>query len=273
LKRPIPRIKWHMLRRHRSDPPFLRENLRAALRARAPCEVDLVFTADGHAFCLHDLCLDRETTGFGPASARTRREIERLRQRGNDGSVLDSAPLFLDEIVAEVRGAAGLAPASVQLDVKAPVASFTEEALRLFRVTLAETAPLFIASGEDWLLIERLSDAAPRLHGGFDPLCHYPRSYTLDSHQFRGLGEKMLAMARGATMFYLEADLVIAGLNRGVNLVDIVSAKGALVDVWTLDADRPGLQGDLRRMIEAGCDQITSNDPETLRPLVEEIVA
>jgi hypothetical protein len=60
VRNPTPRLKWHMLRRRKSDAPFLRENLVAALRAGAACEVDLAFTADGHALCLHDATLDRK---------------------------------------------------------------------------------------------------------------------------------------------------------------------------------------------------------------------
>ena len=262
-----------MLRRRRSDPPFLRENLRAAIAAGAACEVDIVFTADGHAFCLHDLDLDRETTGSGPAQARTRIEIERLRQRGNGRAVLNAPPLFLDEIVAEVRQGAASAPRSVQLDIKAPHDSLTEEALRRLRTVLGPSAPLFIAGGYDWPTIERLAQEVPGLHAGFDPLAHYPRSCALTADEFRALGESTLAMANDAVMFYLEAELVIAGLGQDVNLIEMVSRNGASVDVWTLDLDRPDLRYVLRRVIDAGCHQITSNDPEDLGALVEEMAA
>ncbi len=66
----LPRLKWHMLRRRRGDPPFFRRNLVAGLEAGAALEVDLVVTADGHFLCLHDLTLDAETTGTGPLLRR-----------------------------------------------------------------------------------------------------------------------------------------------------------------------------------------------------------
>ena len=62
--RPIA-LKWHCLRRSRTDPAFSRANLRAGLAAGAVVEVDLAATADGDLVCLHDLMLDRETTGRG----------------------------------------------------------------------------------------------------------------------------------------------------------------------------------------------------------------
>src|SRR5215467_15428669 len=101
-ERRLPRLKWHMLRRRKSDAPFLRENLAAALRAGAACEVDVVLTRDGHALCLHDRTLDRETTGTGRVTDATRAEIEQIRRRAADGAPLDDPPLFVDELVAVV---------------------------------------------------------------------------------------------------------------------------------------------------------------------------
>jgi hypothetical protein len=46
---------------------------------------------------------------------------------------------------------------------------------------------------------------------------------------------------------------------------------GARVDAWTIDADLPDLRDVLRRLIAVGCHQLTSNDPEALRPIVEEV--
>ena len=49
--------------------------------------------------------------------------------------------------------------------------------------------------------------------------------------------------------------------------------NGAEVDVWTIDADRTGLRDQLAVLIDAGCTQVTSNDPDILQPLLEEIAA
>jgi hypothetical protein len=95
----------------------------------------------------------------------------------------------------------------------------------------------------------------------------------LTKEEFRRLGERTLAVAPGASMFYLEAKLVLAALDKGVNLVETVARNGALVDAWTLDADRPNLRHELRCVIEAGCHQVTSNDPDVLCALIEEITA
>lgn len=267
-----PRLKWHMLRRKSSDPAFLRENLRAALLAGAACEVDIVLTKDGEAFCLHDLSLDRETTGTGLASAATRAQVERLRQRGPDGRVLESPPLFLDEIAAIVREMGARAPGLVQLDIKAPPEEIDADALRRIGSVLGDRAPAFVAGGYDWTAIQRLADAAPGLRRGFDPLAFYPRDCSLDADAFRRLGEKTFATAPEADIFYLEARLVLAGLDRGANLIEMVTGRGAMVDCWTLDAARPRLRDDVTRLLQAGCTQITTNDPDALSAVIKELV-
>jgi len=261
-----------MLRRRKSDPPFLRENLAAALNAVAACEVDVVVTRDGHALCLHDRTLDRETTGTGRVAEATRADIERLRQRGTDGAALASAPLFVDEVVAAVAQAGIRERALVQLDVKARDAEWTPAALDRLATLLGDRADAFIASAYDWNTVETLVAAVPGLHAGFDPLSLYPRSFALDADGFRDLARRTLAIAPNASIYYLEAKLVTAALERGVNLVEEVSREGAEVDAWTIDADRPELEALLRRLIGAGAHQITSNDPERLAAIVAEMV-
>ncbi len=286
-----PRLKWHMLRRRKADAAFLRANLRAALAAAADgplaaaaagsppaMEVDLRLTADGHALCLHDRTLDRETSGTGPVSAHLRADIERLRQRAPDGALLADAPLFLDELATVVGKAPGIAPATVQLDVKLRADALDAQACARFGAVLGghsrpDNAGRFIASGADWRAVCALADAAPGLHRGFDPLALYPRDLALDADGFRVLAARTLDVAPRAAIYYLEANLVLAALARGVNLVEEVSRDGAMVDAWTVDADRPHLDDLLRQLIAAGVHQVTSNDPEALAPRIAHIVA
>jgi glycerophosphoryl diester phosphodiesterase len=269
MSRRLPRVKWHMLRRRKSDPPFLRDNLAAALAAGAACEVDIRFTADGHALCLHDATLDRETTGSGPVAGATRRGIERLRQRGSDGAVLDTPPLFFDEIAAAVACNGPAAPATLQLDVKTPATALTDDAIGRVASLLREQADAFIASAYDWQSVQKLVGAVPGLHAGFDPLKLYARPIALDAAGFVALANRTRALAAGASVYYLEAGLILAALERGVNLVREFRDGGATrIDAWTIDADRADLADVLAQLVTAGCDQITSNDPESLLPLV-----
>lgn len=272
-----PRLKWHKLRQRADDPPFQQHNLVAALAAGVPCEVDLRFTADHHALCIHDAVLDHETTGTGPVAAANRADIEAARQRGNRGQVLDTPLLFLDEVVEAVRvhrltHGSAVGPGLVQLDVKTPVADLHPEALARFGQLLGPDAPSFIASGYERDLIERLTAAAPGLQAGFDPLAFYRQPQSLRPDQLRALADRTRFEAPGALIYYLQADLVVAGLDRGVNLVELVTdgRPGILVDAWTVDPTRPRLRALLARLVGAGVGQITTNDPATLGPLVAE---
>ena len=262
----MPRLKWHMLRRRKADAPFLRENLVAALDARAACEVDIVFTADGHAVCLHDQTLDRETTGHGVVADTTRAAIELLRQRSPDGAALASAPLFLDEVVETVT-AIGAVPAQVQLDIKRSAAALTTPTLERLARLLQGRSDAFIASAYQWDIVSKLVAAVPGLHAGFDPLAFYPRSFALDAKGFRDVAERTRTTAPNASIYYLEAKLILAALDRGVDLVQELGST-ALIDAWTIDADHPQLTDVLRRLIRIGCHQITSNDPERLAAII-----
>ncbi len=265
-----PRLKWHKLRYRAEDPPFQRHNLAAALAAQAPCEVDLRFTADHHALCIHDAVLDHETTLTGPVAATLRADVELGRQRANRGHPLDTPPLFLDEVVAAARRHGAVGPGLVQLDVKTPVAELHPDALTRFGSLLGADAPAFIASGYQWDLIERLTAAAPGLRAGFDPLALYRQPQSMSAGQLRDLAERTRAEAPGAEIYYLEATLVLAGLDRGVDLVGLLTdgRPGVLVDAWTVDPTRPRLAAALARLVDAGVGQITTNDPATLGPLV-----
>jgi hypothetical protein len=137
--------------------------------------------------------------------------------------------------------------------------------------TLGDCAPAFIAGGYDWEAVRRIAAAAPGMHRGFDPLSFYPRSCALDAEALREVAARTLATAPDASIYYLEAKLVLAGLDRGVDLVAAVTGAGARVDAWTIDASRPDLRDVLRRLIAAGCHQITTNDPEALAPIVGEV--
>ncbi len=265
-----PRLKWHMLRRRRGDPPHLRANLAAGLAAGAALEVDLVPTADGHFVCLHDLTLDAETTGAGPVADATRADLMRLRQRGPGGVALDSPPLFLDEVVSAARAGWRRGGGLVQLDVKAPERMDAAIFARL-RSVIGDQAPRFIASSYDPGFVATLQEALPGVARGFDPLALYARGMPHDAVGFEALAEDTHRLAPDVGIYYLEADLIVAGLDAGVNMVAAVAGGGAEVDAWTVDADRPGLLEKLRRLIAAGVDQITTNDPDVLTAILEEI--
>ncbi len=268
-----PRLKWHRLRRRAGDPPFARANLGPGLEAGAAIEIDLMVTADAEPLCVHDQTLDRETTGHGPVREATRANIEKLRQRGNAGEPLDEPPLFLDEVVAAVRAAPDNAGGLVQIDLKEPGARLSEDEVARIAGLLGDLAPRFIVSGAEWEPVQRLVRATPGLTFGFDPLGLYRGGLPGDAAGFRAIAEATLETAPGAAIYCLEARLVLAALRCGVDLVALVKRDGAEVDVWTLDPTTPGLQEILRTLLGLGCDQITTNDPEAIGPMLEELLA
>lgn len=262
-----PRLKWHMLRRRRSDPPHARPNLAAGLDAHASLEVDIVVTHDGHFACLHDLTLDRETTGTGPVAEASRAELMQLRQRGPGGATLDSPPLFLDEIVAALARRERPFLGIVQLDMKVPGERFSDGLAGRLREMLGAHAAAFIVSGTDPDLVRRIGVAMPKVALGFDPLDVYAAGPPSTAAEFEDLAETTLRLAPGLQTYYLEADLILAGLEQGVNLVERVGGNGAEIDAWTVDANRPDVRAVLDRLIAAGCRQITTDDSEILETL------
>ncbi len=181
------------------------------------------------------------------------------------------APLFLDEVTATVASIGVAAPALVQLDVKTRAQALTTAACEQFRSTLDGCADAFIASAYEWEAVARLVAATPGLHAGFDPLAFYPRTFDLDADAFRAIAARTLSTAPRASIYYLEARLILAALERGVNLVREVGVAGARVDAWTIDPEFPNLHDALRRILDAGVAQITTNDPERLGPIVTQI--
>lgn len=262
------RLKWHKLRWRATDPAFSRTNLAAALAVGAPCEVDLRFTADHHALCLHDATLDAETSGTGPVATATRRDLEQYRQRGNLGEVLGAGLLFLDEVVA-LAAASDVPPgaAQIQLDVKTPVDDLHPRAVAGLAGLLADAAPAFIVSGYEPALLRRLVDAVPGVRHGFDPLHLYRHRRELTPDDLRALARHTRAAVPDAAVYYLEARLILGALDRGVDLVAELApgpTGNAMVDAWTVDPGRSGLDGALRRLVAAGVGQITTNDPCSL---------
>lgn len=263
----LPRLKWHMLRRRRSDPPHLRANLAAGLDADASLEVDIVVTRDGQFACLHDLTLNRETTGTGPVAEASRGELMQLRQRGPGDVVLDSPPLFLDEIVAALAERERPFQGIVQLDMKEPGERFGDALVKPLRGTLGAYPGAFIVSGTDSDLIRRIGDTMPEVARGFDPLDVYAAGPPTTAAEFSSLAETTLRLAPGLRVYYLEANLILAGLDHGVNLVEEVGAGDAEIDAWTVDANRPDVRSVLDRLIATGCRQITTNDAEILEAM------
>ena len=165
------------------------------------------------------------------------------------------------------RGSGGL----TQLDIKEPQVRFDDALVEQFAGTIGNVRHRFIASGCDAKLIGHLRRAAPEITCGFDPLDLYDLGRLRNAADIEALAVDTLRLAPDAAIYYLEADLVLKGLDFGVSLVERLTGNGAKIDAWTVDADRPGLREVLQRLIGAGVHQITTNDPDELEIILQEM--
>jgi glycerophosphoryl diester phosphodiesterase len=260
-------LKWHQLRRAGSDPSHDRTNLRLGIERGASLEVDVVATRDGHFVCLHDDDLACETTGEGLVRDRDRAAIEGLRQCGNDGRPLDSAPLFLDELLETLASAPADWPGRLQLDLKQPAELIDPPIIERFAALAGPVARHLMLGGTQWRAVQKLGRAVPGLRLGFDPLDIHEAAPPDSAAEFHALGAYTLAHARGAAIFYFHIPTVLRGLELGIDLIAMAKAAGAEVDAWRLEPEDDRAAAKLTRLIEAGVDQITADSPEALERL------
>ncbi|MEX0852855.1 MAG: glycerophosphodiester phosphodiesterase family protein [Bauldia sp.] len=248
-------LKWHMLRRAADDPPFSIANLRLGLAAGASLEIDVRALADGAWVCLHDDGLDEETDGSGPVKAADTAAIGKLRISGSD-----YAPPLLDQIAREVAITPD-AGGCLQIDLKEPAEGLSSRAIGRFAAAIAPVAGRCRLSGTDWNAVRTLAEAVPSLSLGFDPLDLAAGRGLADADSINAFVEEVAATAPAASAFYVHYRFVERALSFGINPVRRLKQNGAMVDIWTLDPSTPDIGDVLRRMVEAGADQITTNDP------------
>ena len=266
-----PVFKWHRLRRQRTDIVFDRDNIPAGARVGASMEVDLRALGDGDFLCLHDATLDRETDGTGPVADITAAATRHLSMRREDGRSVARPPLLLSELAAEMRATPPRSGALMQLDFKDDIASLSQDHFDRFRILLADCADRFVLSGGDAGGLRRLADRLPALRIGYDPCTDDALAALRRSKAFERFAQEAIAAAPYAAYVYLEYPIVLAGLDEGFNLVTAFQAAGMKVDAYTLNGDHADVENTLKRLNDAGTDQITTDEPDVLAPLLENI--
>lgn len=259
------RLKWHRLRHAADVASHDRASLARGLARGALLEVDLQLTDDSHWVCLHDATLEGETTGKGPVAAATRPCLEKLRQRHQDGRVLDGPPLFLDELAAAL--AASTAGSRIQLDLKLDRRAIDGPARARFKAAVGPIAERFDLGGEDWQAVQELAALTPGIRPSFEtwPLVH--GGGFADRADAERFAREMLAAAPEAVLLYIHHPLVTAAAALGIELIGAAHAAGREVDCWTIDPDLAGVTDLLHHLAAVGCDQITTNAPEALEGL------
>src|SRR4051794_31692141 len=93
-------LKWHRGRRRAGDPAFTGQRILEGMRLGASVEVDLVVHADGGYAVLHDLSVERETTGMGKVAELTAAQLRSFFLRDEDGRPLDQPVMLLEDLAA-----------------------------------------------------------------------------------------------------------------------------------------------------------------------------
>lgn len=256
------RLKWHRGRRRAADPAFTGARIVEAMQVGASVEVDLVIHADHGCAILHDLTLDRETTGTGTVRETGAVALRALRLRGHDGEPIDAPVMLLEDLCERLVGETIHPDASLQLDFKEDLASLSPDVISNFSACITPIAGSVILSGGDFDAIAMLADATPGLSTGYDP-CYGSSLARLQSDgDHAGFIKRALATAPEARIIYLSHEIILAADDAGVDIVAPVHEAGRHVDAWTINSVTSQTIAKIDRLLALKVDQITTDDPE-----------
>lgn len=263
-------LKWHRARRRATDAEFKASRIVEAMRLGASIEVDLVVHADAGFAILHDLELERSTTGSGLVRDTTAAALRSLKLRGNDGHPIDEGVMLLEDLCALLAASPAHPDALLQLDFKEGLSRLDERAIESFARAVGPVSTHMILSGGDSEAVSVLAARTPGSKTGYDP-CHRGVLDRLRGpKEFTSFIERALEVSPTASMIYLEYALVLAADAVGVDLIAAVHAAGRRVDAWTIrTVDEESISA-VRRLIDLKVDQITTDDPEKLHEIWRE---
>lgn len=280
-------LKWHRARRCATDTAFTGARIIEGLRRGASIEVDLNRHAGGGFAVLHDPDLDRETTGQGRVDRADAAALRGLMLRDAGGYPTD-APLMLLEDLADLVAQAGGDPrALLQLDVKTGADALTAGDIDSFGAAVARMGVRVILSSGDAHAVARLmagvsarrtagvSVGGPTTDGaggnavliGHDPCSDDRLAYLRATGDYAGFVADALAESPAAVMIYLAIPLILAAADAGFDLIAAFHRAGRQVDAWTMESATPADAVTLRRLLDLGADQITTDDPVGLQAL------
>ncbi|MGF9567017.1 glycerophosphodiester phosphodiesterase family protein [Neorhizobium sp. JUb45] len=257
-------IKWHRGRRRVTDPVFTGELILEAMRLGASVEVDLVVHGDDGFAVLHDLTLERETTGGGKVRETSAAALRDLHLRGNDGNPIADRVLLLEDLCALLVGQGVHPDALLQLDYKEDLSALTPQVITNFGKRATSIAGSLILSGGDFSAIDALAKAAPGIATGYDPCYGESLARLNATGDYRTFIEQALVTAPNAAMIYLDYRIVLAADDAGIDIIAPVHAAGRRVDAWTINHITPESILQIERLLALKVDQITTDDPEGL---------
>jgi glycerophosphoryl diester phosphodiesterase len=255
-------FKWHRARRRRSDPVFTGRRILEGMQAGASVEVDLVIHADNGMAVLHNLSLERETTGSGPARKTSAAVLRELNLRDNDGQPIADKVMLLEDLAALIARDGAHPEALLQLDYKEDAAALNSEIISNFAEALRPVAGHFILSSGDAESVRMLSSAVPGIHIGYDPCHEGAMERLMQSRDYATFVADAIAAAPTSELDYIAWELVLEADKDGFDIVDAFHKHGRRIDAYTIKQVDAETLGVVERLLALKVDQITTDDPE-----------
>lgn len=262
-------LKWHRARRRAADPVFTGRRIREGMQLGASVEVDLVVHADRGFAILHDLTLERETTGAGRVADCPAETLRALNLRGNDGRAILDRVMLLEDLARVLAEGPLHSDALLQLDFKEDAAALDAAAIAAFKASVRPIARHMILSSGDAEAVRLLAEGVDGLRVGYDPCSGAIFDRLNASGDFPAYVAEALATAPTANMIYLDYRLVLEADRAGFDLIGAFHDGCRRVDAWTIpDASAESLSA-AERLLALKADQITTDDPEGIAAALE----
>ena len=261
-------LKWHRARRKASDPVFTGGRILEGMRLGASVEVDLVVHADRGYAVLHDLSVERETTGNGKVAELGAAALRSLHLRGNDGAPLGEHVMLLEDLCA-LLAQGGLHPdALLQLDHKEDSRVLDPVAVASFKASVAPVARHVILSSGDAASVRLLTEDVDGLRIGYDPCHDGAIERLMQTQDFVGFVRDAVAASPKAEMIYLAYPLVLEADRLGFDIIAAFHAERRRIDAYTIQRADDVSKPQVERLLALKVDQITTDDPEGLLALM-----
>jgi len=257
-------FKWHRGRRRLSDPVFTGKRILEAMALGASTEVDLVVTGDKGFAVLHDMTLDRETTGQGAVAQTGDEAIRKLHLRDNDGNPLAEPVMLLDDLCMLMASGTMHPDALLQLDYKEDDKVLDGRAIANFRRATLPVAKNIIVSSGSAAAVKILTDAVPGMRSGYDPSDNLSEAGPHAPELLQQFVDDAVAASPDADLVYLYWGIVTLSDDAGFDIVDAFHQQGKRIDTWTIQASDPASVAVVERLLSLKVDQITTDDPEGL---------
>ncbi|KRA51467.1 glycerophosphodiester phosphodiesterase [Devosia sp. Root635] len=261
-------LKWHRGRRRASDPVFTGTRIIEAMRLGASVEVDLVVTADKGMAVLHDMTLDRETTGRGAVAATTDAAIRNLHLRGNDGAPIADRVMLLDDLCALIAEGSVHPDALLQLDYKEDETVLDGSAIENFARATGPVAGNMIVSSGSAAAVKLLTGAVPGMRSGYDASDEQRFKAALAGGTLQAFVDDSVTALDGTDMIYLYWEIVTQAADAGFDIIEAYHRHRKRIDAWTIREASAATKPAVERLLALKVDQITTDDPEGLIALV-----